>query len=55
MELNDTIKTNPRKPIEQHNTAAWANEHGLYPVSKVNIPSEMAVIEAKEFVEENQK
>lgn len=55
MELNNTIKTNPKYPVEHHDTAAWANEHQLKPVSRVNIPSEMHVIEAKEYVEENQK
>ncbi|MBL4930704.1 MULTISPECIES: CDIF630_02480 family spore surface protein [Clostridium] len=42
-------------PIEQHVTAAWANEDKTKPVSKVVIPSEMDVRNAKEYVDSNEK
>ncbi|MDR3542886.1 MAG: DUF3787 domain-containing protein [Desulfosporosinus sp.] len=43
------------RPIEQHTTAAWANIEKLKEVSKVAIPSEIEVGNAKEWVDSNQK
>ncbi|OPJ57188.1 CDIF630_02480 family spore surface protein [Alkalithermobacter paradoxus] len=44
------------QPIENHETAAWADIDKTMPESKVPIPSQRAVVEAKEWVEdENQK
>jgi hypothetical protein len=42
-------------PIEKHEAAAWANEESMQPVSNVNIPSEVQVRNAKEYVDTNQK
>lgn len=42
-------------PIEKHDAAAWANMEGAQPVSNVNIPSEIQVRNAKEYVDTNQK
>ncbi len=42
-------------PIENHDTAALANINKNKPVSKVNIPDEVQIINAKEYVDENQK
>lgn len=42
-------------PVENHTTAAWANIDHLDDISGVNFPDEMQVINAKEFVEENEK
>ncbi len=42
-------------PIEQHDTAAWANIERRKEVSNVTMPSEMQVIDAKEHVDSNQK
>ncbi|NLM74997.1 MAG: DUF3787 domain-containing protein [Clostridiaceae bacterium] len=42
-------------PIEQHDTAAWANVEKQKNVSNVTIPSEIQAIHAKEHVDENQK
>jgi len=42
-------------PIEHHNTAAWADAEGLKPDSKVNLPNEVQVRNAKEYVDTNQK
>ncbi|HVI39889.1 MAG TPA: DUF3787 domain-containing protein [Anaerovoracaceae bacterium] len=44
-----------RTPVENHATAAWANMDSLKDVSGVNIPDEMQVMNAKEYVDENQK
>lgn len=44
-----------RTPVENHSTAAWANMERVDKESGVNIPSEMQVINAKEFVDENEK
>ena len=44
-----------RTPVENQATAAWANRETLKDDSGVNIPDEMQVINAKEFVDENQK
>ncbi|KOA21498.1 hypothetical protein CLHOM_01690 [Clostridium homopropionicum DSM 5847] len=42
-------------PIERHETAAWANIETAKPVSKVSVPSDFQIGEAKDWVEENQK
>lgn len=45
-----------QRPIENHKTAAWADIERELPQSKVPIPSERAVREAKEWVDDlNQK
>lgn len=49
------IKKVPKKPTEHHNTAAWSNIQATQEVSQVAYPSQMTVIDAKEYVEENQK
>lgn len=43
------------KPIEKHDTAAWANIEKTYPESKVMIPSEAQVQNAKKYVDTNEK
>ncbi|NLY70607.1 MAG: DUF3787 domain-containing protein [Clostridiales bacterium] len=43
------------KPIENHKTAAWAEIDKTKPVSNVTIPSIEEVIDAKEYVNENEK
>lgn len=58
MNKTDTIKVNAntkKRPIEQHDTAAWANIAELKPVSQVSIPSEIEMHNAKEWVDTNQK
>lgn len=42
-------------PIEKHDTAAWANMQKAKPLSNVNIPSETEVMNAKEYVDSNEK
>lgn len=46
---------NKKTPIEQHDTAAWANTEYLKPVSQVSVPSEIETFNAKEWVDSNQK
>lgn len=42
-------------PIEKHDTASWANIHKKKPVSKVSVPSEFDVKNAKDYVDSNEK
>ena len=44
-----------KEPVEKHDTAAWANIEDLKPVTRVHQPSEDEVINAKDYVDENQK
>ncbi len=44
-----------QKPIERHDTASWADAQKNKQVSKVIIPRETGVINAKEYVDQNQK
>ncbi|HHU49356.1 MAG: CDIF630_02480 family spore surface protein [Caldicoprobacterales bacterium] len=55
MAKNIARSKNYRDPIEKHDTAAWANIEGLKPVSRVHLPSEEEVNNAKEYVDSNQK
>ena len=55
MAENKYKESHMRTPVENHATAAWADKNNLKDVSGVNIPDEMQVIEAKEFVDENEK
>lgn len=43
------------KPIENHNTAAWANKFELKPVSQVSVPDDEQVENAKDYVDSNKK
>jgi hypothetical protein len=42
------------RPIENHQTAAWAGVKKLAPETRIIIQEEM-VLQAKEYVDENQK
>ncbi|HHX73801.1 MAG TPA: DUF3787 domain-containing protein [Firmicutes bacterium] len=42
-------------PVERHDTAAWAEMEDMKPVSKVNLPDEIDILNAKEYVDSNQK
>lgn len=44
-----------KKPVESHDTAAWADKENKKEASKVNIPDEMQIFNAKDYVEDNQK
>lgn len=43
------------KPVENHETAAWANQSSFKAVSRVNLPDEEQIKNAKEHVDTNQK
>lgn len=52
----DNLKDNfITKPIERHDTAAWTNHVKTKPVSKVVVPDEIDVANAKEYVDTNEK
>lgn len=55
MAKNRTKEKHMARPVEEHNTAAWANIEELQPVSRVPIPNETQVKNAKEWVDTNQK
>ncbi len=55
MAENRYKEKNMKMPIESNDTAAWANINELKPVSNVNIPAEVQVRNAKEYVDSNQK
>lgn len=42
-------------PTEQHETAAWAEIERIKKISKVTIPSDVQVRNAKDYVDGNQK
>lgn len=44
-----------KTPIEKHETAAWANVEETKSVSNVTIPSETETMNAKEWVDTNEK
>ena len=46
---------NQKKPVEQHDTAAWANTESRHEISKVNIPNDIQVRNAKAYVDSNEK
>lgn len=46
---------NMSKQTEHHDTAAWANISDMKEVSNVSVPDEENVMEAKEYVDSNQK
>jgi len=52
---NKYKESHMRVPIENHATAAWANINELKPDSGVNIPDELQIYDAKEYVDENHK
>jgi hypothetical protein len=52
---NTTIKRGCRDQVEHHTTAAWAQIQAMKRVSKVTIPDERHVSDAKEYVDSNEK
>ena len=55
MSENKYKENSMKTPIENHETAAWANITEMKPVSNVTIPDEKQVRNAKEYVDSNQK
>ncbi|HEY8499216.1 MAG TPA: DUF3787 domain-containing protein [Clostridia bacterium] len=55
MDDNRIKPTHLQKPVERHNTAPWADMRKTKRVSNVVIPTEKGVINAKEYVDQNQK
>lgn len=55
MAENKTKEKDMKKPIESHETAAWADIESTYPTSRVAKPSEEQVVNAKDYVDMNEK
>jgi hypothetical protein len=55
MDKKLTKRTNPKQPIEKHDTAAWANIETVKSDSCVTIPSDTQVRNSKEHVDSNEK
>lgn len=55
MSENRYKESHIKTPVENHATAAWADSERLKEVSRVNMPAEAQVMEAKEYVDENHK
>ncbi|MEL7655495.1 MAG: DUF3787 domain-containing protein [Bacillota bacterium] len=55
MAENKYKESHMQTPVENHTTAAWADKIDLKDVSRVNIPDVMQVMDAKEYVDENEK
>jgi hypothetical protein len=53
--MNKLNKRAVNTPIEKHETASWANIEDLESTTNVTIPSETQVINAKEYVDSNEK
>lgn len=51
--MND--KKEPKKPIENHKSAAWSNVEEANDISKTPHPSIIQTINAKEYVDQNEK
>jgi hypothetical protein len=48
-------KKEPKKPIENHKSAAWSDIKNINEISKTSHPSENQTIDAKEYVDTNEK
>ncbi len=48
-------KRNISKPVEKHETAAWADIEKVKPVTNVSMPNESSVRDAKDHVDSNEK
>lgn len=55
MPKNKSKEYKASQPIENHETAAWANIDQLKAESRVPIPNETEVINAKKWVDANRK
>lgn len=55
MPKHNAKSTRKKKPIENHETASWANSESVKRDSGVNKPSEIEVGNAREYVDSNQK
>lgn len=55
MKKDKTNTINNSVPIEKQDTAAWANFKSLQPETRVIIPSEEAIDDARDWVNHNEK
>ncbi len=50
-----TNRKEPERPVENHETAAWANKVEISVPGFVPRPDKAEVVEAKEYVDSNEK
>lgn len=55
MKFKRTYSIDNSEPIENQETAAWANIETVQPESRVPIPRQEAISDAKDWVEHNKK
>jgi hypothetical protein len=55
MAKNKTKESFMAVPVEKHDTAAWSNIESTKPISNVTVPSDVQVMNNKEWVDSNQK
>lgn len=53
--MNQFERKEAKKPVENHQTAAWAGVEKMKPESRVAQPHDERVLQAKEYVDENEK
>lgn len=53
--MNDNKGILKKTPVEKHTTAAWANIEKTKDLSNVAIPNEIEVLNAKQWVDKNEK
>ncbi len=55
MEEKKTLGINGKRPIENHETAAWADIETTTEIANVPIPREASVASARKWVDANEK
>ncbi len=55
MSINKRKEINLQKPVEKHYTASWSDVGKHKQTSQVSVPNETGVINAKEYVDGNEK
>lgn len=53
--IGSGLKRRKQVPVENQGTAAWANAEKTKIDSKVNLPCEVQIRNAKEYIDTNQK
>lgn len=48
-------KKEPKKPVENQKTAAWSDIKNTNEISKTSHPSDIQTVNAKEYVDTNEK
>jgi hypothetical protein len=48
-------KKTPKRPVENHKTAAWSNTEQTNAIARSSHPSLLQALNAKEYVDDNEK